>query len=237
MLSVKQKENALQDAKDNLSDYYVYAPFSGTLSNVALKKTDQASSGTAIATLITDKQIAELSLNEVDIAKISVGQKATLTFDAVPDLTIAGKVAEIDSVGTVSSGVVNYKVKISFGTNDARVKPGMSVNATIITNVKQNILTVLNSAVKTQNNASYVETFNVELPTATAGIQGSISLIPPTKTTVEIGIANDTNTEIISGLKEGDIVVTKIITGTTTKATPSILNTMGGNRAGSGALH
>ena len=232
-LSIKQKENSLQDAKDNLSDYSVYAPFGGTLSNVAVKKTDSVSSGTTIATLITDKQVAELSLNEVDIAKIQIGQKATLTFDAIPDLTIAGKVAEIDSVGTVSSGVVNYTVKLSFDTSDNRVKPGMSVNATIITNVKQDVLSVPNSAIKTQNGTSYVETFSTALTTPITGVQGSPSLILPTKKTVEIGIANDTNTEITTGLNEGDIIVTKTISSTTTTkttSTKSILSGVGGPR-------
>ena len=231
-LSVKQRENALQDAKDNLLNYSLYAPFSGTLSSVAVKKTDSVSSGTIIATLITNQQVAEITLNEVDAAKIIIGQKTTLTFDAIPDLTIAGKVAEIDSVGTVSSGVVNYTIKISFDTSDARVKPGMSTNATIITNMKQDVLSILNSAIKTQNGTSYVETFSTALATPITGIQGSVSITPPTKTNVEIGIANDTNTEIISGLNEGDIIVTKTITGsaTTTKttSTKSILGGMGG---------
>ena len=90
----------------------------------------------------------------------------------------------------------------------------------------------MNGAIKTQNGTSYVETFSTALATPLTGVQGSISLTPPTKTTVEIGIANDTNTEIISGLNEGDIIVTKTITGsaTTTKttSTKSILGGMGG---------
>ena len=235
-LSVKQKENALQDAKDNLSNYYVYAPFAGTISNVAVKKTDSVSSGTTIATLITEKQVAEISLNEVDVAKIQIGQKATLTFDAIPDLTITGKVVEIDSIGTVSQGVVNYTVKISFDTNDARVKPGMSVNANIITNVKQDVLTVPNSAVKTQNGTSYVQMFDTPLPTPATGVQGSPSLTPPVNQTVEIGISDDTNTEIISGLKEGDTIVTKTITtsAASTTSTPSLLSAVGGNRNAAG---
>ncbi len=231
-LSVKQRENALQDAKDNLANYYIYTPFGGTLSNVAVKKTDSVSSGTTIATLITDKQLAELSLNEVDIAKISTGQKATLTFDAIPDLTISGKVAEIDSIGTVSSGVVNYTVKISFDTSDIRVKPGMSVNATIITDIKQDVLTVPNSAIKTQNGSSYVETFDTALADPATGVQSSPSLTLPNKKTVTTGISNDTVTEITSGLNEGDITVTKTITGTTatakTASTKSILSGVGG---------
>ena len=235
-LSVKQKENALQDAKDNLSNYYVYAPFAGTISNIAVKKTDSVSSGTTIATLITEKQVAEISLNEVDVAKIQIGQKATLTFDAIPDLTITGKVVEIDSIGTVSQGVVNYTVKISFDTNDDRVKPGMSVNSNIITNVKQDVLTVPNSAVKTQNGTSYVQMFDTPLPTPATGVQGSPSLTLPVNQTVEIGISDDTNTEIISGLKEGDSIVTKTIATSTASATstPSLLSAVGGNRNATG---
>jgi HlyD family secretion protein len=232
LLSVQQKENALQDAKDNLADYYIYAPFGGTISNVAINKGDSISSGTTIATLITNKQIAELSLNEVDVAKVSTGQKATLTFDAIPDLTISGKVAEINTIGTVSSGVVNYTVKISFDTSDVRVKPGMSVNATIITNIKQDVLAIANSAIKTQNGTTSVETFDTTLTNPTAGIQGSRSLVLPTKKTVITGISNDSITEIVSGLTEGDIIVIKTINGTTvtTKATntKSILGGMGG---------
>ena len=233
-LSVKQKENALQDAKDNLSNYSVYAPFGGTISNVAVKKTDSVSSGTVIATLITDKQVAEISFNEVDVAKIQIGQKATLTFDAIPDLTIAGQVISIDSIGTVSSGVVNYTVKISFDTNDVRVKPGMSVNSNIIINIKQDILTVPNSAVKSQNGASYVETFDTALPAPAIGAQGSPSLTPPNKINVVTGISSDTVTEIVSGLNEGALIVTKTITGSATTATKttstkSILSAVGGS--------
>ena len=166
----------------------------------------------------------------MDVAKIALGEKATLTFDAISDLTITGKVVQIDSLGTVSSGVVNYNVKISFDTGDIRVKPGMSVDAEIITNVKQDILTVPNSAIKTQGNASYVQMFDTALPAPTAGVQGSVSLVPPRNQTVQIGVSDDTSTEIVSGLNEGDQVVTKTITSTTatTTSAPSLLNAVGG---------
>src|SRR6185503_5946600 len=109
--------------------YTVRAPFSGTIAKLSVDKGDQASSGTTVATIISKNQIADLSLNEVDAAKVTVGQKATLTFDAVEDLSIAGAVASVDTLGTVSQGVVSYVVKIQFTTQDERVKPGMSVNA------------------------------------------------------------------------------------------------------------
>src|SRR3989344_3827231 len=61
-LSVIQKENALQDAKDKLSDYFIRAPYAGTVANLDIKKSDSVNAGTIIATLITDKQLALISL-------------------------------------------------------------------------------------------------------------------------------------------------------------------------------
>ena len=237
-LSLQQKQNALADAQATLADYTVRAPFSGTIASVPVQKGDNASSGTTLATIITAQQLATISLNEVDIAKIQLGQKATLTFDAVPDLTITGQVSQIDSIGTVSQGVVNYNVKINFDTADSRIKPGMSVNAAIITNVAQNVLVVPSSAVKTGGGVSYVQMFDTALPAPLSGVQGSPSLVPPINQTVEIGISDGTSTEITSGLKEGDEIVTKTITSTTkTSATtaPSILGNTGSTR-GSGAV-
>ena len=241
MLSVKQKENALQDAKDKLSDYFIYTPFSGTISSINVEKTDTVSSGTSVATLITEKQVAEISLNEIDVAKIKIGQEATLDFDAIPDLIITGKVVEIDSIGTVSSGVVNYTVKINLASNDERIKGGMSTSATIITDEKKDVLIVPNSAVKSmttkggQNEQNYVEVFDKEISDSTTKTQGSTSPTPPSRKGIVVGISNETMTEIISGLKEGDIVVIKTISGKpTTASAPSLLNAVGGNRGGTG---
>lgn len=238
LISVNQKQNALTDTEIALADYSVRAPFAGTMASVPVQKGDNASSGTILGTIITTQQVATISLNEIDIAKIQLGQKVTLTFDAVPDLTITGKVAQIDSIGTVSQGVVNYNVKINFDTNDARIKPGMSVNSAIIANVAQDVLMVPSSAIKTTGGVSYVQMFDTALPAPATGVQGSPSLVPPINQTVEVGISNGTSTEITSGLKEGDEIVTKTITSTTatTTTTPSILGNPGGGNRGGGAL-
>ena len=237
-LSVQQKENALQDAKDNLDNYYIRAPFSGTLSVVNVKKGDSAGTGSAIATLIANEQVANVTINEVDAAKIKIGDKVTLSFDAVDTLTLTGKVSTIDTVGTVSSGVVNYSATISFDSTDPRVKPGMSVSASIITNTRLDVLTVPNGAVKNSGGTSYVLAFDTPLTgTPVAGIQGLPSVVPPQQIPVEIGIADDTNTEIISGLKEGQQIVTRVINPIAASATaaPSILSAAaGGNRGGAG---
>ena len=223
-LTVKQRENALLDAKEKLADYYIRAPFDGTIAKIDIKKSDSITSGTIAATLITKQKLAEISLNEVDAAKIKIGQKATLTFDAVEGLTIAGSVAEIDTVGTVTQGVVTYAVKIGFDTQDDRVKPGMSVSAAIVTDIKQDTLMVPNSAVKSRGEEHYVEIFDSPLAESQSS-QGAASANPPRQQTVEIGISNDTSTEIISGIKESDQVVTRTITSTsqaTTQQAPSL---------------
>ncbi|MDP2703639.1 MAG: efflux RND transporter periplasmic adaptor subunit [bacterium] len=211
---IQQKEDALTTARETLADHYVRAPFAGVIAKVIAKKGDSASAGTAVATLITKQKIAEISLNEIDVAKVKTGEKTTLTFDAVPDLTITGKVAEVDAVGTVSQGVVTYTVKISFDTEDERIKTAMSVSATIITEAKPNVLLVPNSAVKSRNERKYVEVPNgkrVE-STATANIGGGVVLkSTPLERRVKTGSSNDEFTEITSGLEEGDVIITRTI--------------------------
>lgn len=234
-LVVEQAQNTLDDAKQSLNDYSVTAPFSGVISSLPVQQGELVTSSTVLATLITEKKFAEISLNEVDMVGIKLREKTTLTFDAIPDFSIVGEVAEIDTIGTVSQGVVTYNVKISFDTKDARIKPGMSVSASIVTNIKQDVLVVPNSAVKTQGSSKYVEMFDIPLVPPIDGLPGSISLVPPNKITVVVGVSNDSETEIISGLKEGDEVVTRTILPTAVKTTtaPSILSGAGsGNRGG-----
>ncbi len=228
-LTVKQKENALLDAKEKLADYFIRAQFDGTIAKLNFKKLDSVANGTVIATLITKQKLAEISLNEVDVAKVKVGQKAILTFDAIEGFSINGEVAELDTVGTVNQGVVTYSLKISFDVQDDRIKPGMSVSAAITMETKQNALAVPNSAIKIQGNRHYVEVFD-----------GAMSSVQPRNQFIEIGLANDAVTEIISGLKEGDQIVVRTIASSASKtpaqSAPSIFGSSGGNRSGGGAV-
>jgi len=141
-------------------------------------------------------------------------------------------VAEIDTLGTVTQGVVSYNVKINFDTQDARVKPGMSVNAAIITEAKQNVLYVPNSAIKTSGTTYYVLTLDSSQTQPATGGQGVTSSAAPQQVTVEIGSANDTSTEITSGLNEGDQVITRTIAASATQASTSsgLFWILGGNR-------
>ncbi len=236
-LSVETAQNALKDAQDNLANYYVTAPFDGTV-GLSVTPYQQVSSGTTVATLVTSEQLAVLTLNEVDAATVKLGDKATLTFDAFPDLSIAGEVADISPIGTVSQGVVSYTVKIGFSTQDARVKPGMSVNASIDTDVVTNALTVPASAVHTASDgSSYVLVFDPPI-TASGGAQGTLSEEIPRQTPVTIGASNTTSTQIVAGLSSGDQVVVRATSGSAAAggaSAPSIFGTLGGNRAGGSA--
>ncbi|OGL60598.1 hypothetical protein A3E96_00730 [Candidatus Uhrbacteria bacterium RIFCSPHIGHO2_12_FULL_46_13] len=224
-LAIRQRENALADARQKLADYTVRAPLAGVVAKLNVKLGDPASSSTAVATLIAKQKIAEVSLNEVDVAKVQVGQKATLTFDAVQGLTITGDVVEIETIGTVSQGVVSYNVKIGFDTQDERIKPGMSVSAAIITDVRQDVLMVTGSAVKSQNGqGSYVEMLK----------DGT-----PERRSVEVGLSNDSVTEVSGDIREGEEVVTQTITSessntTTQQRSGGSLFPVGGFRVGGG---
>ena len=233
--SIAKQKQDLATEGTKLADYTIVAPFAGTLSAVTGKVGDNAGSA-SVATVITNQNIVELSVNEVDAAKLAVGQKATLTFDAIDNLTLTGTVAEVDTAGTVTQGVVSYGVKISLDSQDSRIKSGMTVNAAVQTAVHPDVLTVPSSAVKTVNGSSYVQAFDPPL-TTTGGTTGAISATAPTQVPVTIGISDDTNVEILSGLTSGEQIVTRTITGTTgaTTAARTTSGTTGTTRAAGGA--
>jgi multidrug efflux pump subunit AcrA (membrane-fusion protein) len=116
----------------------------------------------------------------------------------------------------------------------------MSVNASVVTNVKQDALIVPSSAVKTQNGTSYVLVFNslpLGVSTTTAESAGFVSDIAPTQQEVTVGLTNDTESEILSGLSDGQLVVSRSAANTTTKAATnngSILSALGAGGPGGG---
>lgn len=236
-ISVQQKEDALRDAEDNLSKYYIRAPFEGTITKITIKTGDSVGSGTIVATVVTKQKLSIISLNEIDVSKVKLGQKTNITFDAIEDLTISGQVVEIDTIGTISQGVVTYDIKISFDTQDERIKAGMSMSAGIITEVKSGVIVVPSSAIKSRGDTYYVEVFDSPISKGSSK-QGFTSKTPPRQVEVKVGISNDTETEIVSGINEGNTVVIRTIVPSTATAqatqTPTIFGATGGNRSGGG---
>ena len=196
-LAVEQKQRALDAAREALADCTIVAPFDGVVAAIDIKAGDEIASGASVATIITANQVASITLNEVDIAKVEAGQKATLSFSAIDGLTITGKVAQVGVMGSVSQGVVSYEVVIALDEANPQVKSGMSVSASVITQIKQDVLLVPSTAVKTANDGSAYVLMEPSGGSADAA---------PREQTVSIGLSDDQNTEIISGISEGDRV-------------------------------
>ncbi len=223
--TVAQKEAALWDSEEKLAGHFIRAPFDGVIGEINIKTGDSVSSGTTLATLMAKQYIAALTLNEIDVAKVKLNQPVTLTFDAVDGLTLTGKVTDIASTASTNQGVVTYGIAITLDTMDELIKSGMTVTAAIVTEAKPDVLLVPNSAVKSQGGMSYVEVPDEsDASVAIANINSAIFKNPIRQQQVEIGPSNDEFVEIISGLKEGDVIVIKTIQPTIIQTTQTNQN-------------
>lgn len=209
----------------------VYAPISGTVTGLSLQKgivlaaqstTSGSASSQKIASIKTDAP-AQLSvdLTEVDVTEIKIGDKATITLDAFPDKTYTGKVISVDTIGSISSGVTSYPAVIGLDTEAPEILPNMSVNAKIITSVSNDVVLVPSAAIQTANGESTVKILK----------DGKVSQV-----VVEIGESNDTQTAVISGLNEGDVVITGTSVSTGSKTTNSSSTSSPFSSFGGGAV-
>jgi macrolide-specific efflux system membrane fusion protein len=238
----KTQQNVVLQAQTALSSAWasyqqssptIYAPISGTLSGLSLQVGSVLNAQTSTSGSSTSQKIASIqtnanpmvvvNLSEIDVSKVTIGNKATVTLDAFAEKTFTGKIVSIDTTGTVSSGVTTYPAYIAFDTAVSGVLSNMGADAKIITSVKADIIMVPNAAVQTTDGAKSIRVMKNGTPTSVA---------------VETGVSNDTSTEIVSGINEGDTVVTSVITpktGTTTTTTTSPFSVFGGGgRTGGG---
>ena len=127
----KAAETGLAAAQAALEDRELKAPFSGTLAKLDLKTGELASPGAVVAVLADfSNWIVETDdLTELDVPKVSVGQNVRVTFDAVPEIELTGKVDSISEVHEEKSGDVTYTTKISLTESDPRLRWGMTAVA------------------------------------------------------------------------------------------------------------
>jgi multidrug efflux pump subunit AcrA (membrane-fusion protein) len=228
-LSIQQQELSLQTAQTNLDGCYIRSPINGIVSAIPAVIGEDVPS--PAVTIVGQSQVAEVTLNEIDAAKVKVGDKATMTFDAISGLSVAGQVVELDPVGTVSQGVVDYNAQVAFAQAQGQVKPGMSVTANIVTQADQDVITVPNAAVTTQSGSSYI--LEPSSPVSDAAIASSsaggvVLGVAPKMVPVTVGISNDTKTEITSGVQAGDQIIVQTVksaVGSTGPSAASSLNT------------
>ena len=207
---------------------FIYAPTAGVLQNLTLATgvTIGSSSTTSITVstgtdtssnsqTVSSQQIgaiknpngqyqATVTLTEVDVTTVKSGQKVTLTMDAYPDASLTGSVLAVNTSGSVSQGVTSYTATILLDKTTLDLYTNMAVNADIITSSKTDVLLVPTTAIQTSTTSSYVQVMK----------SGQV-----TNVTVTTGDSNDTQTEITSGLNEGDVVVTSTISSSTAKTT------------------
>ena len=160
-LSVQDAQVSLQDQYDKLEDYNITAPISGKVIQKTAKageKLDNSTNKSAMA-IIADLStlVFEISVDELDISNIKVGQIVQITADALSGRIFTGYVDNVSIVGTSSNGVTSYPVKVVVDNGEeSGLIPGMNVNASIVVESRENVLTVPLSAIN-RGNIVYVK--------------------------------------------------------------------------------
>ena len=135
----------------------------------------------------------EVSVDELDINSVEIGQEAAVTFDAIEDKEFTGEVTEIGNTASVNGGVAKYTVSVSV-PKDEEMKQGMNASATITIENRENVITIPVNALQEKGNKVFVYTEKDE--------DGN----PSGETEVTTGLSDGTTVEITEGLSEGDTV-------------------------------
>lgn len=198
---VTQAQATLTALQNKYRDAQITAPVNGIITEVNIKKGETAQANEIVIKMIglSENEI-EANVSEVDIAYLQVGNPVKITLDAFPyGESWEGNVVKIDPAQTVIEDVVYYKATVNFAAQDERIKPGMTANLTIVANQKQNVLIIPQRAVIEKNNQSFVR-----IPESESYIERSVVL----------GMrGSDGNVEVVSGLSEGEQVITFIKNG------------------------
>jgi len=226
---IVRSQAAIKQANQNLEFTRIVAPRAGVVIAKNVEEGTVVPSGRgAIGSTNAMIQIGDVSrlwivcnVDETDIAQVSVGQRVTVNVDAYPSLLVDGKVIRMDPQAKVEQNVTYIPVTVEIDTPDPRFKPLMNANCEFIVEEANDVLTVPNEALKESEGTYTVEKLEAGKPVS----------VP-----VEVGIAGQDSTEIRSGLKEDEEIVTKTVrpqeqqAGTNNPFNP--FGGMGGNRGG-----
>ena len=199
---VRQAQASLDSVKNQIQNSIIEAPINGTITKIKYDPGEQVGMNVSIIHLLTDNQLeVEIDISETDINKISKNDQVEITLDAFgDDLKLYGQVYDIEPAETIIQDVTYYKTKIKFDTPEnleQEIKPGMTANATIITAEKKDILVVPARAIVEKNGQGKIvrvlENDQVKEINVITGIYGDEGLV-----------------EILSGLKEGQEIITYI---------------------------
>ncbi|MFQ5525411.1 MAG: efflux RND transporter periplasmic adaptor subunit [Thermoanaerobaculia bacterium] len=217
--SVLQARASLDKAQDDLSKVTIFAPLTGRVIELNAEEGEVVVSGTmnnpasVIGTIADLSEIlAEVEVDETEVAYLVVDQEAELKVDALPDNSYSGRVVEIGSSGyekPTQRDVTFFKVKVLFDSPDEALRPGMSVRAEIRTAEEKGVL-----AIPIQ---SVVDRFPLDEEGEPIEDEDEIGVVfvidgddrdSVSQIAVETGLTDPTHTQVTSGLEEGQTVVT-----------------------------
>ena len=201
---VAQRQEAVNKAQTNLSYATITSPIDGVVLSKSVEEGQTVASSFSTPTLftivkdMTDMRVVA-SVDEADIGQVKVGQRVTYTVDAYPDETFEGTVTQ--------DNVVTYEVVISAPNPDLKLKPGLTANVTIYTLEQSGIVSVPTKALRFTPTKE-----TVGAKDKIVDCNGTHKLwVREGKTfkaySVQTGITNGTRTQILSGVKEGTVVV------------------------------
>ena len=184
-------------AELRLAQSQIVAPIAGTVANVIINEGELASPGAPAITIVNEEAFhITVSVDEIDIDEIALGQAVDVSVDALPNTAVSGTIAEIAPTSATSGGVVTYLVTINIDSAQSdELRPGMSANASIVVDEVAEVLVVPNWAIRLNRETG--EAF-VNLLQADGTIEEVV---------VETGLRNEQFSEVLAGLRAGDSVV------------------------------
>jgi HlyD family secretion protein len=195
----------LETARLSLDKAVIVAPFDGVVTDITITEGKEISAATLATPAISLVDTSEIEMHgfidEIDVAMVKIGQAANITLDALPDEAISGKVAFISLVSTIRAGVVSYETTITLENPVAGLKDGMSVTAEVIIERRDDVLVIPNRAIRgTSENPKVVVLVDKQQEWRE----------------ITLGLTDGINTEVLSGLEEGERVVLPTTTETQT---------------------
>jgi len=193
--NVDQAEATVKQARITLEQGRMEAPFDGVVAAVDTSVGQQAPAGVPIVTVI-DPSIfhVTIAVDELDVARLEVGQRARLSFDALPDTVVTGTVKHIAEAAALDSGIVTYDVRIDLAPTDAPIKSDMTTSATIVVEEIADALKIPTWAIHVDRDSGqyYVRRRTV------SGVE---------RVDVQLGARYEGVAQVLSGLSAGDEVV------------------------------
>ena len=186
---------ALADAEDALARLTIVAPFDGVVTAVHVQPGEIAG-GTAVELIDLGSLQVVLQVDEVDVGSLAVGQAATVSLTAFPGVTIPAEIAAIAAAaGANAGGAVTYDVRLELAPTDLPLLAGMTADAALVTAEKRDVLLVPNAAVQVDRTSG---TYSVQRVSADGATE---------EVSITVGLRDDDNTEVTSGLVAGDRVL------------------------------